>query len=822
MSDFKLVKLIDQIPLSITIDNDGILNNLGAVVPPAVTDDSGDGYSIGSRWIDISADEAYIATDVTVGAALWKKITVDAHSELSGIGTNTHAQIDTHIASTAEHGATGAVVGTTNSQTLTNKTLTTPTIGDFTNAQHAHTNAASGGVIAHTSLSSIGTNSHAAIDTHIADSTIHFTQASISIPSTQISDFTEAAQDAVGATLADTASVDMTYNDGANTISAVVLPAGVDHNSLSNFDANKHIDHTAVSIITGATSGLSGGGTIAANRTLLVAPNLATAASPAGGDEILIADVSDSNNLKKVTITDIVALATGGYTDEQAQDAVGAALTDTASVDLTYNDGANTISAVVLPAGVNHNSLANLTTGDPHTQYALESALATVATSGSHLDLSNIGTNSHATIDTHIANANIHVDHTAVSMTTAANSGLAGGGTIAANRTLTLDVNNLTADTPVAADSIPFYDASGADTNKTTITALAPVMAALTDHTLLLNIGTNAHTVIDTHLANVPKHAYYSRIFRVDPNGTADYTTLDTAITAANAATPSSTNRVLIQLAPGAHTVPNTVAAVIIAEFVTLSGSGAEVTRCVAANSANAMFRMRENTLISDMSITTSGTGIIMESLVGHGQSSYVTRCAFSSCIIGVDMLAGALFIRDIIASGLATGVVATNATRDTNVTLENSILSATVAAFTNTSASFSCTFTMSKCVQTGFFTLSALTWSRGQVISSFNSFSGGGFGGNGVYVMSGTASLIDDYCLQTTNEKNFNVTGTSCTVVSNYGKWYETQFILGKAADRPNTYFNLNNNEFVNTSDSRSYVNIPNLRWAFMFGGNT
>lgn len=36
------------------------------------------------------------------------------------------------------------------------------------------------------------------------------------------------------------------------------------------------------------------------------------------------------------------------YTDEQAQDAVGSALTDTATIDLTYNDGANTISADVI------------------------------------------------------------------------------------------------------------------------------------------------------------------------------------------------------------------------------------------------------------------------------------------------------------------------------------------------------------------------------------------------------------------------------------------------------------------------------------------
>ena len=40
---------------------------------------------------------------------------------------------------------TGTAVLLTATQTLTNKTLTTPTIGDFSNAQHSHTNAAGGG-----------------------------------------------------------------------------------------------------------------------------------------------------------------------------------------------------------------------------------------------------------------------------------------------------------------------------------------------------------------------------------------------------------------------------------------------------------------------------------------------------------------------------------------------------------------------------------------------------------------------------------------------------------------------------------------------------
>lgn len=52
----------------------------------------------------------------------------------------------THEADTSTHGV-GLIVGATETQTLSGKTLVTPTIASFLNAQHNHSNAAGGGSI---------------------------------------------------------------------------------------------------------------------------------------------------------------------------------------------------------------------------------------------------------------------------------------------------------------------------------------------------------------------------------------------------------------------------------------------------------------------------------------------------------------------------------------------------------------------------------------------------------------------------------------------------------------------------------------------------
>lgn len=99
-----------------------------------------------------------LASGYTAADVLSKLLTVDGSG--SGLDAdlldgNSSAAFEvagtsaTHAALTAAHGATGEVVGTTNTQTLSGKTLTTPTIASFTNAAHNHQDAAGGATLDH-------------------------------------------------------------------------------------------------------------------------------------------------------------------------------------------------------------------------------------------------------------------------------------------------------------------------------------------------------------------------------------------------------------------------------------------------------------------------------------------------------------------------------------------------------------------------------------------------------------------------------------------------------------------------------------------------
>ena len=71
------------------LDNvENLKTNLTATDAPTINEDSTDGYSIGSIWIDITNDKGYICLNASTGAAVWTEITNQGEvASISNIGT---------------------------------------------------------------------------------------------------------------------------------------------------------------------------------------------------------------------------------------------------------------------------------------------------------------------------------------------------------------------------------------------------------------------------------------------------------------------------------------------------------------------------------------------------------------------------------------------------------------------------------------------------------------------------------------------------------------------------------------------------------------
>ena len=70
-------------------DLDIRIDNYTSSTNPTANDDTGDGYEIGSLWFNITNDRAYIAADVTSGAAVWIELGagVTSHNLLNDLTT---------------------------------------------------------------------------------------------------------------------------------------------------------------------------------------------------------------------------------------------------------------------------------------------------------------------------------------------------------------------------------------------------------------------------------------------------------------------------------------------------------------------------------------------------------------------------------------------------------------------------------------------------------------------------------------------------------------------------------------------------------------
>lgn len=126
-------------------------------------------------------NERSAATGVAIDGTVLK----DGGVIFSGSTSGTTALQATAIAGTTTltlPAVTDTLVGKTTSDILTNKTLTTPTISDFTNATHNHTNSAGGGVLGGSALST------SALKLGYAQITTNFTTTSTS--ATQVTSLT--------------------------------------------------------------------------------------------------------------------------------------------------------------------------------------------------------------------------------------------------------------------------------------------------------------------------------------------------------------------------------------------------------------------------------------------------------------------------------------------------------------------------------------------------------------------------------------------------------------------------------------------------------
>jgi len=117
-----------------------------------------------------------------------------------------------------------------------------------------------------------------------------------------------------------------------------------DHDALTNFVANQHVDHTTVEIATAAnTSGLTGGGDITATRNIAVDINgTSDKATPIAADEIILADSADSNNNKKADIGSMFNAIYGATVTAAQLTSVALADNQAAAADVVTFDDAQT------------------------------------------------------------------------------------------------------------------------------------------------------------------------------------------------------------------------------------------------------------------------------------------------------------------------------------------------------------------------------------------------------------------------------------------------------------------------------------------------
>ena len=112
--------------ISSLISDSEPLNNYAATTNPTASDDSGDGYTPGSKWYNTVTGDIFLAISVAPGAAVW----VDTGLQLDDLGTAATYNIGTS-------GATIPLLSTANTWTLAQTFTVAPVFSDKPNSRAA-------------------------------------------------------------------------------------------------------------------------------------------------------------------------------------------------------------------------------------------------------------------------------------------------------------------------------------------------------------------------------------------------------------------------------------------------------------------------------------------------------------------------------------------------------------------------------------------------------------------------------------------------------------------------------------------------------------